>query len=245
MLLEVNNVSKTIKSVSILKDISFSVSEGEIVGFIGPNGAGKSTTLKIVLDLIRADNGEVRINDINVKKNRREALKYVGAIIESPSLYKYLTGYDNLEFIRKIRKLPKAATKEAIEQIKLNNRIKDRVYKYSLGMKQRLALGMALIGNPKLLILDEPTNGLDPTGIIELKQFIKETAKNKNTAVLVSSHQLLDIEQICDRFIFIKEGSIVGIFTKEEITDKYEGILQCYESLMKGEKNDYAYWHRA
>ncbi len=235
MILEVNHISKSIKSVKILEDITFSLSEGEIVGFIGPNGAGKSTTIKIIMDIVKASSGEVIINNIKVKENREEALKYAGAIIESPSLYKYLNGYGNLEMIRKVRKLPKSATPEVIGQIGLQKRIKDRVYKYSYGMKQRLAFGIAILGNPKLLILDEPTNGLDPTGIIDLKQFIIDTAKSKNTAVLVSSHHLLDIEEICSRFIFIKEGQLIANYTKEEIFQKYEGISECYKALMKGD----------
>ncbi len=235
MLLEVKSLYKTIRGIEILKDINFEIGEGEVVGFIGPNGAGKSTTLKLIVDLINADSGEVRINNIKVSESREEALRYVGSIIESPSLYKYFSGYENLEIIRKIRRLPKEATKKVIEQVGLKNRIKDKVFRYSLGMKQRLALGMALLGEPKLLILDEPTNGLDPTGIMDLKTFIKDIAKKNNTAVLISSHQLLDIEQICDKFIFIKDGEIVGNFTKEDILQKYEGILQCYESVIRGE----------
>ena len=173
MLLEVKSLYKTIRGIEILKDINFEIGEGEVVGFIGPNGAGKSTTLKLIVDLINADSGEVRINNIKVSESREEALRYVGSIIESPSLYKYFSGYENLEIIRKIRRLPKEATKKVIEQVGLKNRIKDKVFRYSLGMKQRLALGMALLGEPKLLILDEPTNGLDPTGIMDLKTFIK------------------------------------------------------------------------
>ncbi len=234
MLLEITSINKTIKKHEILKDVSFNVASGEIVGFIGPNGAGKSTTLKIVMDLIKANSGQVTIEGIAVRQDRVKALSKVGSIIESPSLYKYLSGKDNLQIVRRVRKLSKASIPKVVEQIGLSKRINDRVYKYSLGMKQRLALGMALLGEPALLILDEPTNGLDPTGIIELKEIIVRLAKKENVGVLVSSHHLLDIEQICDKFVFIKEGSIVGVFSKEEILIKYEGILQCYEAIVKG-----------
>ncbi|MFA9397082.1 MAG: ABC transporter ATP-binding protein [Clostridiaceae bacterium] len=210
-ILELNNVSKSIKKNKILKNISFSIDEGEIVGFVGPNGAGKTTTLKVITNLLYQDQGQVIIAGNDTSKNREQALANIGAIIENPGLYTFLTGRENLDFIRKLRKISKEKMEEIIKFTGLKERIDDKVEKYSLGMKQRLALGMSLITNPKLLLLDEPTNGLDPTGVEELREILKKLSKEENISVFISSHQLSEIEKICDRVIFIKAGEIINL----------------------------------
>ena len=165
--LEVKNLKKVIGKREIIKNLNFTVKEGEIYGFLGPNGAGKTTTIRMLVGLISQTSGEVRICGANLKDNKEKALKDVGAVVENPELYKYLSGRENLMQIARIRKVSKEEVEELIKLVGLENRINDKVKKYSLGMKQRLGLAAALIGNPKLLILDEPTNGLDPSGIID------------------------------------------------------------------------------
>ncbi|MEG0359933.1 MAG: ABC transporter ATP-binding protein, partial [Anaerorhabdus sp.] len=164
--LEVKGLKKVIGKREIIKDLNFSVKEGEIYGFLGPNGAGKTTTIRMLVGLILPTEGDVKICGENLKKNKEKALKDVGAVVENPELYKYLSGRENLMQIARIRGVSKEDVQELINLVGLENRINDKVKKYSLGMKQRLGLAAALIGNPKLLILDEPTNGLDPSGII-------------------------------------------------------------------------------
>lgn len=208
-ILEVNNLYKSFSKKQIIKKVSFNISEGEIVGFVGPNGAGKTTTLKLITNLIYPDKGEILINGYNVLKDRVKALSNIAAIIENPGLYKNLSGKDNLEFIRRIRNASKDQMNYVINYIGLKDRIYDKVRKYSLGMKQRLALGMCLLSNPKLLILDEPTNGLDPDGTMKFRDLISEISKKQKISVLFSSHLLSEVEKISDRIIFIKNGEIV------------------------------------
>lgn len=215
--LEVKNVYKKLGKKEILKNISFDIKEGEIVGFVGPNGAGKTTTLKTITNLIYQDSGDIYINGFDVKKHREKVLQSIGAIVENPGLYKSLTGRQNLKFISNIRKISNEKLEAMIKFIGLEDRIDDKVFKYSLGMKQRLALGMSLIGDPKLLILDEPTNGLDPTGTMELREMLKKLSRDRKIAIFISSHILSEIEKVCDRIIFIRDGEIVSI--KENIKD--------------------------
>lgn len=240
--LEVNNLCKSFKGKKILRDISFSISEGEIIGFVGPNGAGKTTTLKCLSNLIYPDSGAVKINGHNILKDREKALEGVAGIIENPGLYTFLSGKDNIEYIRRIRKISKQKMEEVIKFVGLENKINQKVSTYSLGMKQRLALAMCLIVEPKLLILDEPTNGLDPTGTSELRELILQLAKKNKTSVLVSSHILSEIEKISHKVIFIKDGQIVSIKDNKEIqstiytlslssTDGIEEILSKHEFI--------------
>lgn len=216
--LEVKNISKKILKKEIIKDISFSVEEGEVLGFLGPNGCGKTTTIKMIVGLIASTEGEILICGNNLKENRGKALKHIGAIVESAALYEYLSGYENLMQIARIRKIPKSNVDEIIELIGLKDRINDKVKTYSLGMKQRLGIGMSLFGDIKLLILDEPTNGLDPFGIMELREIIKKLSKERKISVFISSHILSEIEQVCDRVVFVSEGTIMAV-------EKLDGIL--------------------
>lgn len=207
-ILQVKNLSKTFGKHIVVDDVSFDIQEGEIFGFLGPNGAGKSTTIKMICGLIKPTKGDIFINSFNIKDNKKEALKSVGAIIETPGLYTYMTGRQNLMQLARLYKVDKALITEIIKLTGLESRIDDLVKKYSLGMKQRLGLGLALLSNPKLLILDEPTNGLDPNGIIEFRQLIKNLSSKYGTTILISSHILSEIQKICDRVAFINNGKI-------------------------------------
>lgn len=222
-ILEVNDIYKKLGTREIIKGISFSVEEGEIFGFLGPNGAGKTTTIKMIVGLISPDKGDIKIANHNVQLDREEALSNVGAVVESPELYTYLTGRQNLE---QVASFYNNITNEDIEKVTdlvgLTGRLDDKVKKYSLGMKQRLGLATALLSKPKLLILDEPTNGLDPSGIVDFRNLIKKTAKEMKTAVFVSSHILSEIEQLCDTVAFIKSGVIQSIEKVNKDTENGE-----------------------
>lgn len=209
--LEIKNVHKTLGKRAIIKGIDLSVKEGEIFGFLGPNGAGKTTTIRMLVGLITQTRGDIVICGHNLIKEREKALKDVGAVVENPELYKYLSGKENLLQIARIRKASIKQVNELIKLVGLEERINDKVGKYSLGMKQRLGLAAALIGNPKLLILDEPTNGLDPSGILEFRAVIKKAAKEKGMAVFISSHILSEVQNLCDRVAFINNGLIQSI----------------------------------
>ncbi|MEW8956061.1 ABC transporter ATP-binding protein [Clostridium sp.] len=209
--LEIKNLYKSLGKREIIKDLSLEVNEGEIFGFLGPNGAGKTTTIRMIVGLINQDKGTIKIMDKDLKTHREEALRNVGAVVENPELYKYLSGRENLMQIARIRKVSKNRVEEVIKLVGLQGRIDDKVKKYSLGMKQRLGLGAALLSNPKLLILDEPTNGLDPNGIIEFREIVKRAAIRENIAVFVSSHILSEVEQLCDRVAFINNGTIKSV----------------------------------
>ena len=209
--LEIKNLSKSFGKTRIIKDVSLHVSEGEIVAFVGPNGAGKTTTLKMITNLIWPDSGSITIAGYDLFKQREMALANMAGIIENPGLYTNLTGLENLQFLQKLRGVSKARLQEVIELIGLNDKEKlhRKVRRYSLGMKQRLALGMCLLTKPKFLILDEPTNGLDPTGVIELRQLIEKMVKEENVSVLFSSHMLGEVEKLANRIVYIKDGSII------------------------------------
>ncbi|PRR73201.1 ABC transporter ATP-binding protein [Clostridium thermopalmarium] len=221
--LEVKDVKKRLGKKEIIKGISFNVKEGEIFGFLGPNGAGKTTTIRMLVGLIAPNSGSIVIAGHDMSKEREKALASVGAVVENPELYTYLSGRENLMQIARIRKIDKEYVNEIIELVNLKNRIDDKVRKYSLGMKQRLGLAAALIAKPKLLILDEPTNGLDPTGILDFRSIVKKAARETGIAVFISSHILSEVQMICDRVAFINNGviqsveSVYGDVVKSEI----------------------------
>lgn len=209
--LDVENLKKSLGKREIIKNISFSIEEGEIFGFLGPNGAGKTTTIRMLVGLIHPNEGRIKICGYDLKSDTEKALKEVGAVVENPELYKYLTGRENLMQIARIRKIPKESVEETIKLVGLENRIDDKVRKYSLGMKQRLGLAASLLSNPRLLILDEPTNGLDPSGILDFREVVKKAAKEKGMAVFISSHILSEVQHLCDRVAFINHGTIKSI----------------------------------
>lgn len=210
VVLQVDRLKKVIGKKTIVENVSFTVREGEIFGFLGPNGAGKTTTIRMLVDLIRPTEGSVSICGHQVHRNPELALSYVGSIVENPEVYSYLTGYENLEqFARMQPGISKERLKEVTALVGLDARIHDKVKTYSLGMRQRLGIAQALLGAPKLLILDEPTNGLDPKGIKELRQFIRSLA-DQGMAVVVSSHLLSEIQLMCDRVAIISRGKVLA-----------------------------------
>ena len=210
MILKCENINKKFGKKQILKNVSLEVNEGDILGFIGPNGAGKTTTIKMILGLQSIDSGNVYINGYNIKKDFAKAIERVGGVVENPDLYMYLTGYENLKLISNLYKnISKERINEVVDLVKLNVRINDKVSKYSLGMRQRLGIAVALLNKPNLLILDEPTNGLDPEGIKELRDILKELALKENVGIIVSSHNLSDLESFCNKIVIIKNGEIV------------------------------------
>lgn len=218
VLLKVSHLNKSIGGRQILHDISFEVYAGEVFGFLGPNGAGKTTTIKIAVGLLSLDEGSIMINGIDVKKNFEKAMANVGGIVENPEMYKYLTGMENLKQYARMRKgVTQERINEVVELVKLSNRINDKVSKYSLGMRQRLGVAQALLHRPKVLILDEPTNGLDPAGIKELRDILKETAHKENISVIVSSHLMSEMELMCDRVGIIANGKMIGAHSLEEM----------------------------
>lgn len=220
-ILQVDNLYKSLGKREIIKGINFQVNKGEIFGFLGPNGAGKTTTIRMIVGLIKPDKGEVLINGYDVQKDFIKAMENLGCIVENPEMYLDLTGRENLKiFARMYGNVPKERIEGIIELIGLKDRIDDKVRKYSLGMRQRLGLGQALLPNPRLLILDEPTNGLDPVGIVEFRKIIKDLVRDNETAVFISSHLLSEIEQLCDRVAFISNGEIKSIENARELNKK-------------------------
>ena len=215
--LECCDLYKKFGKKEILKGISLEANEGDILGFIGPNGAGKTTTIKLILGLQSITSGSVKINGFDIQKDFTKAIQKVGTIVENPDLYMYMSGYENLKMISNLYSgITKERIDEVVKFVGLENRIKDKVSKYSLGMRQRLGIAQAILHKPNLLVLDEPTNGLDPEGIKQIKDLIVKLAKEENMAVLISSHNLLELESFCTKVTIIKNGEIVETSTIEE-----------------------------
>mgnify|MGYP004641223403 FL=1 len=209
-ILECKNLSKTIGKKQILKNVELEISEGDILGFIGPNGAGKTTTIKLILGLQKITNGYVKINGYDIKENFEKAIEKVGTIVENPDLYMYMSGYKNLKLIANLYKdVDQKRVEEVIKITGLENRINDKVSKYSLGMRQRLGIAQSLLHKPNLLILDEPTNGLDPEGIKQLRDLLKKLAKKEKMGILISSHNLAELESFCTKVAIIQNGKMV------------------------------------
>lgn len=220
---ELIDLEKTIGNKTIVKNMSFQINEGEVLGLLGPNGAGKSTTIKMMVGLLSISKGDVLIQGHSVQKEFEQAMQYVGGIIENPEMYKFLTGYDNLiHYARMFGDIPTERIDEVVKLVKMDHAIHQKVKTYSLGMKQRLGVAQALLHRPKLLILDEPTNGLDPAGIKELRHYIQELAHKEGVAVLVSSHMLGEMELMCDRIAIIQNGELLSIEQVGEITKEGE-----------------------
>lgn len=210
LILKCEKLNKKIAKKQILKDVSFEIYEGDILGFIGPNGAGKTTTIKLILGLQSITEGKVYINGFDIEKQFTKAIERVGAIVENPDLYMYLSGYENLKLIANLYKgIDKKRIDEVVKLVRLENRIHDKVSKYSLGMRQRLGIAQAILHNPSLLILDEPTNGLDPEGIKEMRELLVELAKKEKMAILISSHNLAELDNLCNKVCIIKNGEII------------------------------------
>ncbi|MDD2495837.1 MAG: ABC transporter ATP-binding protein [Bacilli bacterium] len=224
IVLELNNIVKKYGNRTIIDGLSLTVESGQVYGFLGPNGAGKTTTIKMIVGLISIDSGSIKINNLDIVKDHKKAMKHVGAIVENPDLYGYLSGMENIQLYSRLRDIKKSRIDGVIELVGLKTRINDKVKKYSLGMKQRLGLAIALLHKPKLLILDEPTNGLDPAGIRKLRDTLKELAHKENVAVFVSSHMLTEMQLMCDKVAIIDGGKIIkidNINNLEKINNKY------------------------
>lgn len=236
--LEVNDITKVYTRqgkahIVAVSDVSFNVEAGEVVGFIGPNGAGKSTTLKIITGLAKANKGKVSIEGHDIVKERTLAMKNVGAIVEAPDMYLDWTGLENMKYLASIsnieypedlggftkKEIIQNRIEELLKLVGLFERRTDKVRSYSLGMKQRLGISQALLSRPKLLVLDEPNNGLDPSGIIEMRNIILHLAREFKMAVLVSSHQLAEMQLLCDRFIIIDKGKIISEPKKQDLEE--------------------------
>lgn len=208
-LLECKNLYKSFGKKQILKDVSFEIDEGDILAFIGPNGSGKTTTIKLILGLQNIDKGKVIINGYDVKKDFVKSIERVGAIVENPDTYMYLTGWQNLKLTANLYdNISDEKIKEIVKLVDLEERINDKVSKYSLGMRQRLGIARALINEPNILILDEPTNGLDPEGIKDLRILLKKLAKD-GLGILISSHNLAELESFCNKVLIIDNGTII------------------------------------
>ena len=222
--LEVKNLNKSYGKKLVLDDVGFNIKPNEIVGFIGPNGAGKSTTMKCICNLIYPDSGEIFISGIDLFKDREKALSHQASLIESPGLYTDVTGRENIKLIGKLRNISKERIEEIYEFTELGEALDRNVSGYSMGMKQRLGLGIAIMAKPKLLMLDEPTSGLDPTGIIHLRSTLEQLIENEDISILFSSHQLGEVEKLADRIICINKGKIIE--TPRAFDEQFSYILQ-------------------
>ncbi len=210
VVLKVDNLCKNIKKSSIIKNVSFELKRGEILGLLGPNGSGKTTILKMLVGLIKPTAGTIVIENQSLSNHFEYAIRHIGAIIENPVMYDYLSGYDNLlHFFRMTSEFSYNRIAEVIELLNMEDYIHDKMSTYSLGMKQRVGLAQAILHQPTILLLDEPTNGLDPEGIISLREILKRLARKESVSVIISSHILAEIEMICDSVMVIEQGKCI------------------------------------
>ncbi|KAB2333139.1 ATP-binding cassette domain-containing protein [Cytobacillus depressus] len=209
LIIETNQLTKKFKKRYAVEAVNLQIKQGEIYGFLGPNGAGKTTTIRMLLGLAKPTYGSIRIFGKDMKKEKLSVLKKVGSLVEYPSYYGHLTAYENLEAIRILLDAPKSRIEEVLRIVRLSKEAKRPVKGFSLGMKQRLGIAAALLGNPELLILDEPTNGLDPSGILEIRELIKSMPKEHGMTILVSSHLLSEIDQMATQVGIISKGKMI------------------------------------
>lgn len=210
--LSLRGVSKKIGGKKIVDQLSFDVHEGEVVGLLGPNGAGKTTTIRMIAGLIQMSEGDVFVRGSSIRHDWKKAIRHIGAIIENPEFYPYMTGYDNLKQYQRMNEwISNDRIDEVVRLVGLEQAMKKKVKAYSLGMRQRLGIAQALLHQPSVLILDEPTNGLDPAGICEMRDYLKTIAREEGISILVSSHLLLEMEQLCSRVVVIQDGKLVTV----------------------------------
>ncbi len=223
----VNNLSKKYGNIQAVNDLSFTVNEGDVYGFLGQNGAGKSTTIRMLLTLIAPTAGEIHIFDKKLSTHRSEILSNIGAVIEKPDLYKYLNAFDNLSIFARMSgiKVSRQLLMNQLQMVGLADRAKDKVKTFSQGMKQRLGIAVALVHNPALIILDEPTNGLDPQGIADIRTLIIRLSKEMGKTVLISSHLLSEIEVIANRMIIIHKGQKIIEGNVAELLDPSHTVI--------------------
>lgn len=227
-IVQVTDLSKQFKNLKAVDQLSFSVNEGDVYGFLGQNGAGKSTTIRMMLTLIEPSSGDIEIFGMSLAKHRREILSQIGAVIEKPDVYKYLSAYDNLQLFAKFSGINPSRLQlmDQLEMVGLAQRAHDKVKTFSQGMKQRLGIGIALIHNPRLIILDEPTNGLDPQGIADIRNLILHLSRESKKTVIVSSHLLSEIEQIATRVLIIDKGMKLVEGNASELLDPSQTIVE-------------------
>ena len=228
VIIEVNNLSKNFNDITAVSGLSFSVNEADIYGFLGQNGAGKSTTIRMLLTLIKPSSGEIKIFGKELHANRHAILQQTGAIIERPDMYKYLSAYDNLSIFAKMSgiKVSRKLIMDRLQMVGLADRSSSKVKTYSQGMKQRLGIAIALVHDPKLIILDEPTNGLDPQGIADMRNLILSLSREMGKTVVVSSHLLSEIELIANRMIIINKGKKIAEGSVAELLDPSNTLVQ-------------------
>ncbi len=226
-IIEVTGLTKNFRESKAVSDLSFSVNEGDVYGFLGQNGAGKSTTIRMLLTLIEPTRGYIKMLGMDLRTHRNDILRQVGAIIERPDLYKYLSAYENISVFAKMSglKIPKNRLMEQLELVELADRAKDKVRTFSQGMKQRLGIAIALVHDPKLIILDEPTNGLDPQGIADMRNLIINLSKNHKKTILVSSHLLNEIEIMANRMLIIDKGKKIVEGSVQDLFDPAKMIV--------------------
>ncbi|KZZ84799.1 ABC transporter ATP-binding protein [Bacillus sp. SJS] len=235
--LSVTGLKKRIKKKEIIKGLSFELQKGEVFGFLGPNGAGKTTTIRMLVGLIKPTSGKITICGYDLEKQYTKAIRNIGCIVENPELYTYLSGRENLEYFKRmIPGLKKERIDEVVRLVRLEHRIDDRVSTYSLGMRQRLGIAQALLSRPKVLILDEPTNGLDPMGIREMREFIRYLAEKEGLTVLVSSHLLSEIQLMCDRVAIMSKGKVLRVDTVTALLTEKERVIWHAEPLSKAKE---------
>lgn len=235
--LSVKGLRKKIGKREIIKGLDFALKSGEVFGFLGPNGAGKTTTIRMLVGLIRPTAGSIQVCGYDVKKDFVKAMSHLGCIVENPELYPYLTGLENLQhFSRMIPNFDSNHLEYVIKLVRLEDRINDPVKTYSLGMRQRLGIAQALLGKPKVLILDEPTNGLDPMGIREMREFIRYLAEKEGLTVLVSSHLLSEIQLMCDRVAVISKGKVIKVDTVKNLLHLQEQLVWKVSPVAEGKK---------
>ncbi len=229
--LELSNIWKRIGKKMIIKNVAFTVEKGQIVGLLGPNGAGKTTLIRVIVSLMQLDQGNIMINGISLSKDYKKAIAQVGAIIENPEFYNYMSGYDNLmQYVRMARKeISKKEVDDVVKAVHLENNIDQKVKTYSLGMRQRLGVAQALLHKPALLVLDEPMNGLDPKGMREFREMML-ALRDQGITVLVSSHQLSDIEQIADHLVILQKGEVTHRVSMAEIKNGSGNVIELITS---------------
>jgi ABC-2 type transport system ATP-binding protein len=224
--LQTTALTKKIGKRTIVDRVELAVEEGEVFGFLGPNGAGKTTTIRMLVGLIRPTAGEISICGHSLGRNFEKAMRCIGCIVETPDLYRFLSGRENLEhFARMIGSVPQSEIESVARTVGLEHRLDDRVRTYSLGMRQRLGIAQALLGKPRLLILDEPANGLDPAGIHELRQLLRSLAHEQGISIFLSSHLLAEIELTCDRVAMIHRGRLIASGPVDELLEATSYIL--------------------
>jgi len=231
VVLRIENLHKSYKEKKIIDGVELSVKRGDIYGFLGPNGSGKTTTIRMILGLISLDQGSITLNGHDIQKDFKKAIRKVGAVVETPKFFQSYSGYKNLKLMAQLYSdLPSGRVEEVLEMVGLKNRGRDKVSNYSLGMKQRLGIAMALLNQPEVVILDEPTNGLDPQGMKEIREMIVQLSLEQDITFFISSHLLHEVEQMCSKVGILKEGRKLAEGSVEELLKKDYEAVEVYTS---------------